>query len=94
MIRIAADRGRQARLRAAPEVIPATVDELLRLETPVQAVPRWTAQDADVAGRRVCAGEKLMLLLVSANRDPEQFRIPTHAYSSGGRTGTWPSDAD
>jgi cytochrome P450 len=42
----------------------------------VQAVPRWAAEDADVAGRRVCAGEKLMLLLASANRDPEQFPDP------------------
>jgi cytochrome P450 len=76
IMRIGADRGLQARLRAAPELIPAAVDELQRLETPVQAVPRWAAEDADVAGRRVRAGEKLMLLLASANRDPEQFPDP------------------
>lgn len=76
IMRIAADRGLQTRLCSAPKLVAAAVDELLRLETPVQAVPRWAAQDAVVAGRPIRAGEKLMLLLASANRDPGQFPDP------------------
>ena len=93
IMRIAADHGLQTRLRSAPELVAAAVDELLRLETPVQAVPRWAAQDAVVAGRPIRAGEKLMLLLASANRDPGQFPDRTRACSTAGRTGTSPSGA-
>ena len=76
VMRIAAEDELQTRLRSEPELIPVAVDELLRLETPVQAVPRWATEDATVAGRPVCAADKLMLLLASANRDPEQFPEP------------------
>jgi cytochrome P450 len=76
VMRIAADHELQTRLRAQPELIPVAVDELLRLETPVQAVPRWATEDATVVGQPVRAGDKLMLLLASANRDPEQFPEP------------------
>ena len=73
---VAGDGGLQGRLRSEPELIPAAIDELLRLETPVQAVPRWAKEDVDVAGRTLHAGEKVMLLLASANRDPVQFPDP------------------
>ncbi|MFZ0380674.1 MAG: cytochrome P450 [Solirubrobacteraceae bacterium] len=76
VLRIAADGELQTRLRSGPDLIPVAVDELLRLETPVQAVPRWAIEDANVAGQPICAGDKLMLLLASANRDPEQFVEP------------------
>ena len=73
---VAGDGGLQGRLRSEPELIPAAIDELLRLETPVQAVPRWAKEDVEVAGRTLHAGEKVMLLLASANRDPVQFPDP------------------
>jgi cytochrome P450 len=76
IMRLAADDRLQTRLRSEPELIPPAIDELLRLETPVQAVPRWATEDVEVAGRAVHAGEKVMLLLASANRDPVQFPDP------------------
>jgi cytochrome P450 len=76
ILRIAAEVELQARLRSSPGLLPTAIDELLRLETPVQAVPRWATQDVEVAGRRIRAGEKLMLLLASANRDSAQFAEP------------------
>lgn len=76
IMRLAGDDRLQTRLRSEPELIPAAIDELLRLETPVQAVPRWATEDVEVAGRTVHAGEKLMLLLASANRDPVRFPDP------------------
>ena len=75
-LRIATDEELQSRLRSEPELVPAAVDELLRLETPVQAVPRWAREDAEVGERTIHAGQKLMLLLASANRDPAVFRDP------------------
>ena len=49
IMRLAADDRLQTRLRSEPELIPAAIDELLRLETPVQAVPRWATEDVEVA---------------------------------------------
>jgi cytochrome P450 len=76
LLRLAGDDALQSRLRSEPDLIPGALDELLRLETPVQAVPRWAREDAEVAGRPVQAGEKLMLHLASANRDPDRFADP------------------
>ncbi|HLX87411.1 MAG TPA: cytochrome P450 [Acidimicrobiales bacterium] len=50
-------------------VIPSAVEELLRWESPVPAVPRVTTEDVEIAGCPVKAGEQVMLLLASANTD-------------------------
>ncbi|HUY22802.1 MAG TPA: cytochrome P450 [Acidimicrobiales bacterium] len=60
----------QRRLIARDEsVIPSAVEELLRWESPVPAVPRVATQDVDFGGCPVKAGEQVMLLLGSANTD-------------------------
>ncbi|HEX4012186.1 MAG TPA: cytochrome P450 [Solirubrobacteraceae bacterium] len=76
ILRLAGDHALQSRLRSQPDLIPRAIDELLRLDTPVQAVPRWAGEDAEVAGQPVQAGEKPMLHLASANRDPDRFPDP------------------
>ena len=50
-------------------VIPSAVEELLRWESPVPAVPRRTVQDVEIAGCPIKAGEQVMLLIGSANTD-------------------------
>jgi cytochrome P450 len=50
-------------------LIPSAVEELLRWETPVPAVPRRTMQDTEIAGCPIPAGEQVMILLSSANTD-------------------------
>ncbi|HUY62888.1 MAG TPA: cytochrome P450 [Acidimicrobiales bacterium] len=50
-------------------VIPSAVEELLRWETPVPAVPRVATEDVEIAGCPIKAGEQVMLLLASANTD-------------------------
>jgi cytochrome P450 len=50
-------------------LIPSAVEELLRWESPVPAVPRRTTQDIEIAGCPIPAGEAVMLLLGSANTD-------------------------
>src|SRR4051794_15673359 len=59
-----------------PETIPAAVEELLRLVTPVFAWKRVTTRAARVAGVELPAGANLLLLLGSANRDPTVFERP------------------
>jgi cytochrome P450 len=50
-------------------VIPSAVEELLRWESPVPAVPRVATQDVEFGGCPVKAGEQVMLLIGSANTD-------------------------
>ena len=62
--------GRAAPAARRPGLIPSAVDELMRLETPVMAMPRWASRDTELAGRRIAAGDQLFLVWQSANRDP------------------------
>jgi len=64
------------RLAAEPELAPAYVEEVLRLESPVQLTFRFAGQDARVAGVEIPAGSELIVLLGAANRDPERFAEP------------------
>ncbi|HXX88824.1 MAG TPA: cytochrome P450, partial [Acidimicrobiales bacterium] len=50
-------------------LIPSAVEELLRWESPVPAVPRRAVEDVEIAGCPIPAGEAVMLLLGSANTD-------------------------
>jgi cytochrome P450 len=59
-----------------PELWPGAVEEILRLESPVQMSARAAIVDTKVAGREVKAGEVVILYLAGANRDPEVFVDP------------------
>jgi len=49
------------------------VEELLRWVTPIKAFARTATQDLDLAGSRIAAGDYLVLLYASANRDERAF---------------------
>ena len=63
-------------LRRAPEKVPDAIDEFLRYDSPVQMTSRIARTDRELAGHRIRAGQQLILLLASANRDPEAFPDP------------------
>jgi cytochrome P450 len=63
-----------ARLRAAPELLPAAIEEVLRYRSPVQWMPRATRRDVEVHGQVIPAGKLVLPMIGSANRDPKQFR--------------------
>jgi cytochrome P450 len=65
-----------ARLRAAPERLPAAIEEVLRFRSPVQIVFRQTRHDVEMRGRTIPAGQLVLAVVGSANRDPRQFRDP------------------
>jgi cytochrome P450 len=67
----------QAELRADPARIPAFVEEVLRLEGPIQAFYRTAIADTEVGGTPVPAGTALLCIYAAANRDGEQFECPT-----------------
>jgi cytochrome P450 len=61
------------RLRADPSLVPRAVEELLRWDSPVQINLRTALEDTEVAGEAVAAGQSVLILQGSANRDPERF---------------------
>ncbi|TMK16454.1 MAG: cytochrome P450 [Actinobacteria bacterium] len=65
-----------ARLRADVSLVPSAVEELLRYDGTVQMTGRTAKEDVTVGGRRIEAGEISILLIGSANRDPERFADP------------------
>ncbi|GAA0375063.1 cytochrome P450 [Streptomyces blastmyceticus] len=65
------------RLRAEPALLPAAVEELLRLDSAFELTTwRFLAEDADLHGTRVPAGDSVIVSLCAANRDPERFPDP------------------
>ena len=56
-----------------PSMIPAAVEELLRLTSPVQNLARTTTRDVDLHGRTIPEGSKVLLSYGAANRDEHEF---------------------
>jgi cytochrome P450 len=66
----------RARVAADPSLLPTTVDEALRFDTPVQANGRITTTDTQLAGYDLPKGSLVVGLLAAANRDPAAFEDP------------------
>jgi cytochrome P450 len=64
------------RLKADPALVPSAVAEVLRWKAPVQGAVRQARLDVELGGQAVAAGDKLILLLGAANRDPSVFPDP------------------
>ena len=65
-----------ARLKADPTLMPAAVEEFLRYDSSVQQLPRVAQEDVEIAGQQIRAGEMVVCLLGSANRDPDVYQDP------------------
>jgi cytochrome P450 len=65
-----------AKVRADLALVPAMVEELLRYLSPVQAIFRQATCDAEIAGRTIPAGGRLLIIYGSANRDDRHFPNP------------------
>lgn len=65
------------RLRSEPDLLPQAVEELLRHDSAFELTTwRFLAEDADLHGTRVPAGDSIIVSLCAANRDPERFADP------------------
>jgi cytochrome P450 len=60
-------------LRKNPELIPAVVEETLRINGPALSVYRRTAKDVELGGRVIPADSRLTVLLGSANHCEDRF---------------------
>ncbi|MBL1084264.1 cytochrome P450 [Streptomyces actinomycinicus] len=63
-------------LRAGKVGMPSAVEELLRWHPPVLTFRRTAARDTELAGRKVRAGDKVVVFHASANRDERVFAGP------------------
>ncbi|WAC93999.1 cytochrome P450 [Mycobacterium sp. Aquia_213] len=63
-------------LRQRPELWPNAVEEILRLDSPVQFTVRKAVNDVELVGRQVNRGDVVLLYLAAANRDPSVFPDP------------------
>ncbi|MBO0855368.1 MAG: cytochrome P450 [Nocardia sp.] len=55
---------------------PAVIDELLRLDGPARLLARVALRDQTIEGRTIAAGERVVVGIGAANRDPELFADP------------------
>ncbi len=57
-------------------LLDGAVEEMLRWVSPIKNMARTTTQDVELRGKTIPAGQKLLLLYPSANRDAQQFPDP------------------
>ena len=75
---LAAHPEHQHRLAAEPGIAAGAAEELLRLHS-VVSIARTAKRDTEVAGVRVRAGERVLLSLALAGRDPNHYADPAEA---------------
>ena len=63
-------------LKREPTIIQNAVEEILRYDSPVQTTMRIAIDNIEIGNRTIQTGEKIILCLGSANRDPAQFPNP------------------
>jgi cytochrome P450 len=59
-----------------PALWPNAVEEMLRLESPVQLTARRATHDLTLEGQSLAQGDHVVLILAAANRDPDVFDDP------------------
>jgi cytochrome P450 len=64
------------RLRADPGLVPNMVHEIIRWQTPVLHMRRTALAEAEIGGKTIAEGDKVVLWYVSANRDEAKFADP------------------
>ena len=63
-------------VRHDPSLIPAAINEILRMEAPIQGFSRYVARDYDLDGVLLPEGSRAIIFYGAANRDPRQFPHP------------------
>lgn len=72
-VHLSRHQDQQQALRADPTLIPAAIEEFLRLYTPYRGFARTAREDVDIAGREIPKGCPIALVYASANRDEAKF---------------------
>jgi cytochrome P450 len=70
------DKGLQNELRNNPNLIPAAIEEFVRLYVPYRGFSRTAAHPVEMHGREIHPGEPITMTYAAANRDPTIFDHP------------------
>ena len=65
------------KLRAQPDLAEQAVDEVLRYNCPLQATKRIAIEDIKIRDTTIKTGDKVLIILGAANRDPAKFPEPS-----------------
>ena len=76
VLHLLSDPGQLELVRVDPRLVPAAIEESLRLEPAAALVDRYATRDVMIGEARVRAGDRVSVSLAAANRDPEVFRDP------------------
>lgn len=76
MQRLAQDKALQASLRADPKLIAQFLEETLRLEGSTKATFRLVKKPVTVGGMDLVPGDRIIVALAAANRDPARWENP------------------
>src|SRR6267142_1825633 len=63
-------------VRNDPSLIPAAINEILRMEAPIQDFSRYVGRDYNLDGVSLQEGSRAIIFYGAANRDPRQFPHP------------------
>ncbi len=66
----------RARVQADRSLVPAAIEESLRVLTPFPVLGRVTNGETDLGGKTIGADQLVMVWVAAANRDPRQFTRP------------------
>ncbi|HMA07149.1 MAG TPA: cytochrome P450 [Ramlibacter sp.] len=78
---LAQDPALQKQLRAQRSLLPAAIDEILRIHGPLVANRRVATRPVTIGGRAIAAGDRISINWISGNRDaavfddPDRFRL-------------------
>ena len=64
------------KLKSNSELIDRAIEEVLRFDGPTNALVRVAAKDHELHGRQIREGERVFVMVNSANRDPRAFENP------------------
>jgi cytochrome P450 len=76
MLHLLSSPAELARVRDDPDLVPAAVEESLRLEPAAAVVDRYATSDMAIGQERIRAGDQVTVSITGANRDPAVFPDP------------------
>jgi len=68
--------GEREKLLRNPELLPSAIEEMVRMVSPVHSFARTATCDTVLGDKTISAGERVLLLYPSANRDADVFEDP------------------
>src|SRR5271170_2589388 len=73
MLELLRNRAARRKLQEHPQLLPGAIEEILRWTSPVGHILRVATTEAEIRGRSIHAGDKVVVWVPSANRDEEVF---------------------